>query len=133
MIGRALEDDSHERLKDHRRIQVDRASFDPGFDTHAVPILIGSTALDSTSCGRYVLMPENYVWQAVIHRVIASALQQRRTHSRGCHPIEHANRYEVLGRDSANDADAISEIAIWNADPDEVAHAVEDQADLLFT
>ncbi|MFV2039336.1 MAG: ferritin-like domain-containing protein, partial [Acidimicrobiales bacterium] len=32
-----------------------------------------------------------------------------------------------------DDAEAIAEIAIWNADPDEVVHAVADQADTLFT
>lgn len=40
---------------------------------------------------------------------------------------------EILGRAGVDDVDAIMDIAIWNADPDEVAHAVADQADALFT
>jgi hypothetical protein len=40
---------------------------------------------------------------------------------------------EILDRARVDDVDAIMDIAIWNADPDEVAHAVSDQADALFT
>ncbi len=40
---------------------------------------------------------------------------------------------EILGREHVDDVEAIVEIAQWNADPDEVSHAVADQADALFT
>ncbi len=40
---------------------------------------------------------------------------------------------EILGRIDVNDVDAITELARANVDPDEVAHAVADQADALFT
>ena len=40
---------------------------------------------------------------------------------------------EILDRKGVDDVDAIMDIAIWNADPDEVTHAVADQADALFT
>ncbi|MEM7286918.1 MAG: ferritin-like domain-containing protein [Actinomycetota bacterium] len=40
---------------------------------------------------------------------------------------------EILGRVDVNDVDAITELARANVDPDEVAHAVADQADALFT
>ena len=45
---------------------------------------------------------------------------------------------EILGRVGVDDADAIADIALsdiaaFNADPTEVAHAVADQADALFT
>ncbi|MGI9642725.1 MAG: ferritin-like domain-containing protein, partial [Acidimicrobiia bacterium] len=40
---------------------------------------------------------------------------------------------EILDREGVNDVDAIMDIAVWNADPDEVSHAVADQADALFT
>ncbi len=39
----------------------------------------------------------------------------------------------ILGRSQVDDVDAIAEIALVNADPTEVAHAVADQADALFT
>src|SRR5919107_4059162 len=38
---------------------------------------------------------------------------------------------EILGRDDANDLDAI--LAITNHDVDEVVHAVKDNADAIFT
>jgi hypothetical protein len=40
---------------------------------------------------------------------------------------------EILGRIDVNDVDAIAALAEFNADPTEVAHAVADQADALFT
>jgi len=40
---------------------------------------------------------------------------------------------QILGRIDVNDADAIADLAQYNADPDEVIHAVKDQSDALFT
>ncbi len=40
---------------------------------------------------------------------------------------------EIIGRDDANDVDAIIEIAKANANPDEIVHMVEDNADAIFT
>ena len=45
---------------------------------------------------------------------------------------------EILGRTEVDDAAAITDIALadiaaFNADPTEVAHAVADQAEALFT
>ena len=40
---------------------------------------------------------------------------------------------EILGREHANDADAIVEISAFNTDVTSVIHAVEDNADAIFT
>ena len=40
---------------------------------------------------------------------------------------------DIIGRDYANDVDAIIDIARANSNPDEVIHTVEDNADAIFT
>ena len=45
--------------------------------------------------------------------------------------VTHRDNEEILGRAELNDLEAI--LAVTNTDVDEVLHAVEDNADALFT
>ena len=46
---------------------------------------------------------------------------------------DHASDRQILGRDHANDLDAIMDISRFNDDVTSVIHAVEDNADAIFT